>query len=271
MPLSSGIGSQCPRTLDRNATNTGAWSGINCSLTRFKAKQPNGRLRSLPVRIQTQVAVTSGKTSLCIQVVDADIEVRKSLKSLFRGTAIDFYSYAGAEEFLNRGATRTGCVLIELCLGGMNGIALQKELIKLGSAITVIMLSSCGSLNYAVAAMRLGAADFFTKPFDPERLRARTLDLLNADQDEDAVRRTRAKRIGLVDTLTPREEQVLRLIVDGLRTKKMAEMLTISPRTVEAHRSNIMQKLGAESLADLVRIWMFSRTKTYNAAKVISG
>jgi len=164
-----------------------------------------------------------------------------------------------------------GCALVELSLDGMDGIALQKELIKLGSAITVIMLSSSGSVDHAVSAMRLGAADFFTKPFDPEQLRARTLGLLNADQDADAIRRTRAKRIGLVDTLTPREEQVLRLIVDGLRTRKMAEMLTISPRTVEAHRSNIMQKLGAESLPDLVRIWMFSRTKKFNAARVMPG
>lgn len=213
--------------------------------------------------------MNSANTDLCIQVVDTDIAVRKSLKNLFHGSGTELYSYACAEEFLNRGSTRMGCALVELCLDGMDGITLQKELIKLGSAITVIMLSSSGSVDDAVSAMRLGAADFFTKPFDPEQLRARTLDLLNADPDADAIRRTRAKRIGLVDTLTPREEQVLRLIVDGLRTRKMAEMLTISPRTVEAHRSNIMQKLGAESLPDLVRIWMFSRTKKCNAARTM--
>ena len=201
------------------------------------------------------------ENDLCIQIVDSDSGVCRSLKSLFHGTGVKVFCYASAEEFLNKGALRRGCAIVELSLGGMGGIALQQELIKLGSAITVVFLSADGDVRQAVMAMRLGAADFITKPFAPEPLKTRIMALIGAEQDADIGRRSEARRNALVNTLTLREEQVLGLIAAGWRTKRVAEVLDISPRTVETHRCHIMQKLCAESVPDVVRAWVAGKRK----------
>ncbi|GAB3677881.1 hypothetical protein GCM10028792_18790 [Salinisphaera aquimarina] len=145
-------------------------------------------------------------------------------------------------------------------MSGMDGIALQRELIKLNSPIRVIILSAFGSIEQAVTAMRLGAADFIEQPVLPEQLLIRTQELLKAEEDADLVRQKFAKRTVLVETLTFREKQVFTLIVEGLCNRQIGDALNISHRTVETHRERVMQKLHAKSVPDLVRMWFVANS-----------
>ncbi|HET7315382.1 response regulator transcription factor [Salinisphaera sp.] len=196
------------------------------------------------------------RNDFAIHIVDDDPGVRESMKTLIRGSKYPTYSYPSASAFLDRCESATGCVLIDLRLRDMDGIALQKELISRQIALDVVMMSAYGDIEHAVEAMRLGAVDFLEKPFDPDYLLAQLHELSQASDTNERLQREARQRAALIDTLTPREKQVLSGIVDGQANKQVAADLRISARTVETHRVHIMQKLQADSLAHLVRIWL---------------
>jgi len=186
-------------------------------------------------------------------VVDDDPSVRAAVKLLIESSGFVVESFATAQEFL--GAKRPdapGCLILDVCLPGLNGLDLQRELAATGVDIPIIFLTSHGDIPMTVQAMKAGAVEFLTKPF-------RNLDLIGAvrqavDQDREARRQRgeladlRARYAGL----TPREHDVLRLVVAGLPNKQIADEIGTSEVTVKVHRGQVMQKLGAKSLADLV-------------------
>lgn len=191
-----------------------------------------------------------------IYIVDDDASVRESLKTLIAGEGYAVSCYSSGENFLDQTGEVSGCVIIDLKLIDMDGIALQRALISRQADVDVIIVSAYGDIEHAVESMRLGAVDFLEKPFDPEQLLNRLSALSRASDAAARLQRNTRQRAALLDTLTPREKQVLSGIVDGQANKQVAVDLGISARTVETHRVHIMQKLQANSLAHLVRIWL---------------
>ncbi|MES1941282.1 response regulator receiver protein [Salinisphaera sp. T5B8] len=194
--------------------------------------------------------------SFVIHIVDDDPAIRESLKGLLSDAGFDVECYSSAEAFLNVRAPRRGVALIDLRLKDMDGLALQRELVSRNAALSVIMMSAYGDIEHAVAAMRLGAVDFVEKPFSPEGMLEKVRRLSRATDADDLALREARQHATLIELLTPREKQVMALIVEGLANKQVAGQLGISARTVETHRVHIMQKLNAESLPHLVRIWI---------------
>ncbi|MDQ0469831.1 response regulator FixJ [Labrys wisconsinensis] len=192
---------------------------------------------------------------LAVHVVDDDIAVRQSLAFLFATAGISTRLYDSAEAFLQActGAT-AGCVVTDVRMPGMDGLELLRRLRDLGSAMPVIVITGHGDIPLAVAAMKDGAADFIEKPFDDgaiiESVRA-ALDRQRWDLD----RRSAAADLGTrVESLSERERQVLDGLLEGHPNKTIAAHLAISPRTVEIYRANLMTKMRASSLSELVRM-----------------
>lgn len=207
------------------------------------------------------------RNDFAVHIVDDDPGVRESMKTLVRGSEYPVYCYSSGSAFLDRCDTATGCVLIDLRLQDMDGIALQKELIARQVPVDVLMMSAYGDIEHAVEAMRLGAVDFMEKPFDPDHLLNELSELSQASDLNERLQRDARQRAALIDTLTPREKQVLMGIVDGQANKQVAADLGISARTVETHRVHIMQKLQADSLAHLVRIWLAANPQSDHASE----
>lgn len=192
---------------------------------------------------------------LAVHVVDDDIAVRQSLAFLFATAGISTRLYDSAEAFFQActGAT-AGCVVTDVRMPGMDGLELLRRLRDLGSAMPVIVITGHGDIPLAVAAMKDGAADFIEKPFDDgaiiESVRA-ALDRQRWDLD----RRSAAADLGTrVESLSERERQVLDGLLEGHPNKTIAAHLAISPRTVEIYRANLMTKMRASSLSELVRM-----------------
>lgn len=192
-----------------------------------------------------------------VYVVDDDAHIRESLKTLITGAGYAVDCFASAENFLERAELEApACLLIDVHLKGMGGIDLQERLICDGSRASIVAMSGYDEIDVAVKAMRMGAADFIEKPFQPddllERLKAATEALVHVE----ASRRLSRQSAMLLSTLTTREQEVVTKLVDGKPNKVIANELDVSPRTVETHRIHIMQKLGVDSLAHLVRLWL---------------
>jgi two-component system, LuxR family, response regulator FixJ len=190
-----------------------------------------------------------------VHVVDDDIAVRNSLRWLLEGEGLEVASYASAEEFLAKFINdRAGCALIDLRMPGMSGLELQEALARRHVRLPLVFVTAHGDVALAVTAMRRGAVDFVEKPFTDEHLVEairRALGVYSRHPgggDEASVVRARAAG------LSPRERDVLAAVVDGKSSKTIAAELDIATKTVEAHRARIMAKLGASSLAGLVRL-----------------
>ena len=197
---------------------------------------------------------TSGSIAT-VFIVDDEEPMRNALQRLFRAAGLAVQAHASGREFLNAyNPDRSGCLLLDLMMPEMTGLELQAALAQRGFRLPIIFLTGAGEIASAVAAMKAGAADFIEKPFDNEFLVARIKRALEhaagrqiADESGDESRR----RLAL---LTPREREVMQHIVTGNTSKMTGRLLGVSHRTVEIHRARIMEKTGADSLADLVRI-----------------
>ena len=188
-------------------------------------------------------------------VVDDDAPVRDSLAFLLEAAGFPVRTFASAEAFLD--ALRPdwqGCLLTDVRMPGLSGVELQETLSRRGVELPVIVMTGHGDVPLAVRAMKAGAVDFLEKPFDDAQL----IERLEQCRAEDAARRARraarARRREALERLTPRERQVLACLVAGKPNKIIAAELGISPRTVEVHRARVLEKLGARSLPELVRI-----------------
>lgn len=191
----------------------------------------------------------------CICVIDDDAEVRGALASLFRSAELKALVYESPREFLEAGLPDCACCLVlDVRLRGESGLDFQDQLAARGIAIPIVMMTGHGDIPMTVRAMRAGAVDFLPKPFSTE-------DMLAAVQralDSDAARRATASDADRLRAsfarLTPREREVMGLVVTGLMNKQVAGRLNLSEITVKIHRGNVMRKMEAQSLADLVRM-----------------
>ena len=187
-------------------------------------------------------------------VVDEDPEVREALDLLIRTAGWRVETFASAEEFLARPrALRPGCLLVDIALPQLDGLALQ-EIIADRSETPVIFVTSQRDVRMTVRAMKAGAVDFLTKPFTGSAIMAAVRCALEQSQhalaEEAAFSALRNRYV----SLTPRERQVMALVVTGLLNKQVAAQLDISEITVKAHRGSVMRKMAADSLAALVRM-----------------
>jgi len=188
-------------------------------------------------------------------VVDDDRAVRESLALLVQSVGLEVETFSGAGEFLDAyQPDRRGCLITDIRMPGMSGLELQERLTEEGYHIPVIVLTGFGDVPAAVRALKGGAVDFVEKPFNPQALLDLVQQALVRDTElcEQAAREADlAEHMAL---LTPREREVMALVVAGKANKVIAIDLSISERTVELHRGRIMKKMQARSLAELMRI-----------------
>lgn len=188
-----------------------------------------------------------------IFIVDDDEDVREALSELLESVGLKAEVFACAQAFLDRyDPERPGCLVLDIQMPGMSGLALQQELKQQGSNLPVVMITAYGDVPTAVQAIKDGALEFLQKPFRDEEF----LDYVRGALDRDAAgRRSEAVRkdiLARLARLTPRERDVLEQLVRGGANKAIAKELGIGERTVETHRSSIMEKLEARSLAGLI-------------------
>ena len=188
-------------------------------------------------------------------VVDDDAAVRDSLRLLLKSVGLPVEVFESAQDFLDAERDdRPGCLVLDIRMPGMSGLELQGKLNERHSILPIIFITGHGDVPMAVNTMKKGAVDFIEKPFDQAALKA-LVDRLLVEARENAAANERQKLSeALLAKLTPREEQVLERIVAGRLNKQIADDLGISIKTVEAHRANIMDKVNANTVADLMRI-----------------
>jgi len=193
-------------------------------------------------------------------VVDDDASVRAALRLVMRSANLSAELFSSARDFLaNVTDDRPGCLILDLRMPEVDGLELQRQLAARGSRMPIIMLTGSGDVPTAVQALRAGAFDFVSKPFESKSLVARVREAIELDA---RLRQERLDRAGIdsrLKTLTPREAEVLGGIVDGLSTKEISMALGSSFNTVQNQRASILKKMQAESTADLVRMVMISR------------
>ncbi len=190
-----------------------------------------------------------------VRVIDDDEALRESLVFLLRTARIDVESYASASAFLEAPPDpRLGCVITDVRMPGLSGIDLLRRLHELKISVPVIVITGHGDVPLAVEAMRAGAIDFLEKPFDDEVLLASVRSALEKRDGDSKRRAERAEIEARLAILSNRERDVLAGLVAGRANKQIAYDLGISPRTVEIYRANLMNKMQAGSLSDLVRM-----------------
>ncbi|WP_213981996.1 response regulator transcription factor [Sphingomonas sp. dw_22] len=191
----------------------------------------------------------------CVCVVDDDPEVRGSLGSLFRSSGLDVALYEGTDAFLAAGVPPVAsCLVLDVRLRGESGLDFQERLAAQGLDIPVILITGHGDIPMTVRGMRAGAIDFLPKPFSDDQMLAAVAAAIETDRARRAQSAGTAKLHECYARLTPREREVMGLVVTGLMNKQVAGRLDLSEITVKIHRGNMMRKMEAQSLADLVRM-----------------
>lgn len=190
-----------------------------------------------------------------VYVVDDDPSMRNALANLFRSVGLRVEVFGSAPELLqSQRADVAGCLVLDVRLPGLSGLDFQSELAKANIRIPIIFMTGHGDIPMTVRAMKAGAADFLTKPFRDQDMLDAVATAIERDKkrrgDEQIVSNLRA----LLETLSPREREVLALVSAGLMNKQIATEIGLAEITVKIHRGHVMRKMGARSLADLVRM-----------------
>jgi RNA polymerase sigma factor (sigma-70 family) len=188
-------------------------------------------------------------------VVDDDDSVRKSLVRLLKSMGYPARLYASAREFLDdwRHNPTPGCLVLDVQLPGLNGLELQEQLRDSAHPIPIIFITGHGDIPMSVRAMKAGAVDFLAKPFQDEDLLWAVQEAITRDEQHQAEHAEHVAVAGLFATLTPREREVMALVVRGLPNKRIATELGTSEKTIKVHRGRVMEKMKVQSIADLVR------------------
>ena len=188
-------------------------------------------------------------------VVDDDTSLRESLKDLIRSVGLQVEAFASAQEFLrSKRPDVPGCLVLDVRLKGLSGLDLQRRMAETETEIPIIFITGHGDIPMTVRAMKAGAVEFLTKPFRDQEL----LDAIQHALEHDRKARDQRAEIeelrSRFDSLTPREREVMALVVAGLLNKQIAGELGTSEASVKVHRQHVMEKIGAGSLAELVRM-----------------
>jgi FixJ family two-component response regulator len=188
-------------------------------------------------------------------VVDDDASVRRAIQRLIESVGLHVESFGSAKEFLQANRSDVpSCLVLDIRLPGKSGLELQRELAEANIRIPIIFITSHGDVAMTVRAMKAGAVEFLTKPFRDQDL----LDAVQVALERDRARRQQSAEIATLrerlELLTPRERQVLPLVISGLLNKQIAAEIGATEATVKVHRSQLLRKMGARSLPDLVRM-----------------
>lgn len=190
-----------------------------------------------------------------VVIIEDDVDVRESLRGLFHSMGLDVEPFASVREFVDaKRRDRPGCLVLDVRLPGKSGLDFQQEIAKTPGQLPIIFISGHADIEMSVRAMKAGAVEFLTKPVRDQDL----LDAVQAALEIDRQGRIKTHEINQwrsdYDQLTPREREVLSLVVTGLRNKQIAAAIGISEATVKLHRASVMQKMKAQSLIDLLRM-----------------
>ena len=197
---------------------------------------------------------------LTVFVVDDDQAMRASLQWLIESVGMKVETFDSAQAFLDAYYPgRAGCLLLDVRMPGMSGLELQAYLARRESRIPVIIITGHGDVAMAVKAMKVGAVDFIEKPFDDEELLHSIRNALTHDEKQRQLRARRADIAARLAELTPREYEVMTMVTDGKSNREIATSLGVSAKTVEVHRARVMDKMRADSLAELVRMSLIAR------------
>jgi two-component system response regulator FixJ len=192
-----------------------------------------------------------------VMVVDDDSGVRNAMRSLLKSVGLECSLFASAQEFLDaHDPSQPGCLLLDIRMPGMSGLELQQQLNLRGAVIPVIFMTGHGDIPMAVEAMQHGAFDFLQKPFRDQDLLDRIQRAIAKDGELRKSLGEHARIKSHLESLTPREREVLDLMTQGKQNKAIAQDLGVSPRTVEIHRARVMEKMSAQSVAELVRMML---------------
>ena len=196
------------------------------------------------------------KPTSIVFVVDDDPSIRESLSLLLSSAGYGIKTFASAKEFLEseRGTPGPACLVLDVKMPGLSGLDLQKELMSRNIIIPIIFITGHGDIPMSVQAMKKGAVDFLPKPFDDGDLLEAVEQALLRDSQTHADLDEQKHILQRMDSLTPREHEVLTYLITGMLNKQIAFELNISERTVKAHRKQILDKMGVDSIAELVRL-----------------
>jgi FixJ family two-component response regulator len=190
-----------------------------------------------------------------VYVIDDDKHVREGLSNLFRSVGLRVETFGTAHEYLrHKAGNAASCLVLDVRLPGVSGLDFQDQLAKADRNIPIIFITGHGDIPMTVKAMKAGAVEFLTKPFREQEL----LDAVRVALDRDRTRREQDQTVADLrarfESLSPREQEVAALVTSGLMNKQSAARIGVSEITVKVHRHNVMRKMGAKSLADLVRM-----------------
>ncbi len=195
------------------------------------------------------------KVATKVFVVDDDASLRRSLARLFRANGIEAELFESAQKFLDSGlAARSGCVVLDVHMPGLSGLDMQETLARLECTMPIIFLTGRGDIPMSVRAMKKGAADFLTKPVDEEVLLAAIRKAMEENRRRNEDRALLESVRARIRLLTEREYEVMRHVIAGDLNKQIGGDLDIVEKTVKVHRARVMEKMGVDSVAELVRL-----------------
>lgn len=192
-----------------------------------------------------------------VHVVDDEGDSRRFITNILQSVGLLVKTYQSAESFLTGfEPDDSGCILLDVCMPGMSGLELQQRMIHAGVTATLVMMTGHGSARNAAQAMKNGAFDFLEKPLNPAELIDAMHNALRWDESQRLINQHHLTLQKRTDSLTPREKEVMDLVVSGYANKQVAAAIGTCQRTAETHRNRVMHKMKADSLADLVKMSM---------------
>ena len=187
-------------------------------------------------------------------LVDDDDAVRDAVSMLLDSVGLQVRCFDSAQRFLDEYDATAGCLVLDVAMPGMTGLELQEELNKSGIRIPIIFITGHGDVPMSVRAIKQGAVDFVEKPADDDELLEKIQQAIKLDRELRGEDAQRSEVVDRFNRLTPREQQVMAEVAAGNSNKEIAINLDISHRTIEIHRARVMEKMGADSLPDLIRM-----------------
>lgn len=201
-----------------------------------------------------------------IFLIDDDDSVRRSITMLLKSEHYNVESFQSAEEFLKRDSyDGTGCIILDVNLAGKSGLELQDDLLKTSSYLPIIFITGKGDISMSVKALKKGAINFLPKPFNDDQLLSAVEEALEKCSSIKSKIAEKIKAKKLIETLTPREYEILQYVITGMLNKQIAGELNISEHTVKIHRCRITEKLGVKSVAEIVRLAELTEIKLPNS------